>query len=311
MQKVISSFFSGEFSTITAQVQQEIKKPTVFFLRDLNQSSSEIPWVEIDSTWVIVKKRSEEQGLLSVINKNLFVAIGKSSQCEPTRIVADVQIEVEQIQGTYYCVDVVRANREMVCEKNLDQRLLSIDNDIYRQLNVQQRELKYFTSQELILIRDKDPIDSVYMIQKVNDPYFGSRYTITYAEILKFLLQERGVVEENQEVTHDRLESVPIDIPEEEVVLEDAICYQEPCEQCDGDEQAFYQETMYTVQDLRRSLEFFPQDCREESYNKKQLLLKNRKFIRDKKQNQNRKMIGNKEGRDINRYYDVANRPKD
>jgi len=312
MRKVLSSFFSGEFSTITAQVQQEIKKPTVFFLRDLNQSSKDVPWVEIDSTWVIVKKRSEKQGLLSIINKNLFVAIGKSSQCEPTKIVADFQMEIEQELETYYCIDVVRANREVVCEKSLDQRLLSLDNEIYRQLNIQQRQLKYLTPQEIISIRDNDPIDSVYMIQKVEDPYFGDRYTITYADILEFLLQKNKVtVEENQEAPHDRLESVPVDIPVGEVALEKAICYQEPCEQCEGDIQAFYQETMYTSQDLRRSLEYIPYDCGEDLCNKKQLPLKNRKFIREKKQNNNRKMIGNKEGRDTNRYYDVANRPKD
>jgi hypothetical protein len=311
MRKILSGFFSEGFSTITAQVQQGIKKPTVFFLRDLPEFRRDVPWVEIDSTWVIVRKRSKEQGLLSVINKTMYVAKGKSSQCEPVDNVADFQMEVDQEEDIYYCIDVARANREVVCDRNLDQRLSSIDEKVYQQLNIKRRKLIYITQEEIISIRDNDSVDSIYMIQRADESFFGTRYTITYADILNFLLlkaKKEEVVEDNQLAIHERQVSVPIEVPVEEDGLEEAICDLELCNLCEGDQKAFFQETLYTSQDLRRSQNFIRYDCDDDLVYKNQIPLKYRKYGNN---NKNRKMFGNKEGRDTNRYYDVADREKD
>jgi len=105
----------------------------------LNNPKEEVPWDDIDETWVIIKRRSKEKGIISVLNKMIFLAIGKESQCDPIKLQCDVQLEIESNMGRFYLIDAMRYDKQSLCEKDLKQRLDSVPVEIYEKLNIEKK----------------------------------------------------------------------------------------------------------------------------------------------------------------------------
>jgi len=182
-------FFQGISMRTLDKPEEKPKSPTYFF-KDLNKIQTEIPWEDIDETWVILKNQSEERGIISVINRTKYTAIGKESECDPVKLLYDVQLEVERYQNRYYLVDAMRYEREDLCKKTLSQRLDSVPMEVYQKLNVIPRDLVNYTIQEQCRIREFDDINASYILQKLDDPYLGCRYKITYAQVVEDILRK-------------------------------------------------------------------------------------------------------------------------
>jgi hypothetical protein len=307
------NFLFSRFSNQSAKQHEEVDKPRVYFLKDLPQYRREIPIDLFDDTWIITKKHSREQGLLSVLNKTLFIAIGKSSQCEPFKGMIDVQIEVDKVGETLYCIDVMRFNKNNLCYKDLEARLNSIDDETYKLLNIEKRRIIRYSQEELIRIRDNDNIESEYILQKLSDPYLGQRYVMTYAELVAIIIK-RPIEEKKQENKFEKVEEKIVVVPRDDkpyLASDDEVL--DEYEEMSSEEEREFNYRRQLVYQIDRKIDFqkdkdtqFVLDL-EDTKN-----LKNRKKSRYKLHKDiNYYDSESLRGRDVNRFYDVANRPKD
>jgi len=302
---MLSNIFFQGISTRTLDKSEELKRTPTYFYKDLNNPKEEVPWDDIDETWVIIKRRSKEKGIISVLNKMIFLAIGKESQCDPIKLQCDVQLEIESSMGRFYLIDAMRYDKQSLCVKDLKHRLDSVPVEIYEKLNIEKRELIHYTSDERYRIREYDDLESVYMLQKLEDSYFGQRYQITYKQVVEDIVRRAGkrVIEEKQDrfVTENIEE---FEDPKSDKNLDVSDLY------------AKYSIKFVPEMDLNRLHEFRGRTKKkkiQESQTERRELdqVKPKRFSKNvKKRKQLRKMkLG--EVRDVNRYYDVADRDKD